>query len=442
MNNVIQRRKLLQAGLAAPLAGGLAAGAFGQSDGDGSAGKRRIRVAVIGVGGRGKMFLNASLGRDDVDVTALCDIKPAAAAQGVELVRKARGRDVPVYTEGPKDYQRLLKRDDVDAVFVTTPAQTHGPISADGLRADKWVFSEVPACYTLQQCRDLVDAARKSRGKYFLAENYCLFRSNMQVLNMVEKGVFGELTYAECGYIHDCRNIMFDKSGELTWRGQMASDPDYSGNVYPTHSLGPVGTWLGITRGDRFTRCTSLASKAAARKRWVVSKFGADSPQGRIDTWQADSVVSLLNTESGILVVTRKDSASPRPHRMGMYTLQGTRASYDDERGIYVEGESKEGWEPLARYQDQYDHPWWRQEQERAKAAGHGGGDFFTAGHFFDCLHHDRQPVFDVYDAVTWSALIELSKRSIESGGAPQEFPDFTDGEWKTRGRHVWPSLV
>jgi len=440
MNRNPSRRSFLQAGLTVPL---VAAGplAGDQPAAPATRPVRRVRVAVIGVGGRGRIFTRACLKRDEVDVVALCDVRPEAARQGAELVQAARQQDPAIYTQGPHDYRRLLERDDLDAVFITTPTYWHGPMAIDSLRAGKWVFSEVPACYTLQECRDLVAAARESRGKYFLAENYCLFRSNMLVLNMVEKGLFGELTYAECGYIHRAPELMFDKDGRMTWRGELGSDPKYIGNTYPTHSLGPVGTWFGITRGDRFTRCVSLESKAVGRREWVTRKFGTDSPQARTPFWVADSVVSLINTESGGLIVVRKDVASARPHHMNMYTLQGSRASYDDERGIYLDGKS-EGWEPLSRYEAQHDHPWWRSRHEQARAAGHGGGDFFTVRHFFDCLQRNAEPAFDVHDAVAWSALIELSKRSILAGGAPQEYPDFTDGEWKARSRHAWPEPV
>src|SRR5260221_273861 len=39
----------------------------------------------------------------------------------------------------------------------------------------------------------------------------------------------------------------------------------------------------------------------------------------------------------------------------------------------------------------------------------------------------------DVYDAVTWSAITPLSEKSIQQNGASVDFPDFTNGRWKTR---------
>ena len=44
----------------------------------------------------------------------------------------------------------------------------------------------------------------------------------------------------------------------------------------------------------------------------------------------------------------------------------------------------------------------------------------------------------DAYDAAAWSAVTPLSGKSIAEGGAPQEFPDFTGGKWKTREPYDW----
>ncbi len=41
-------------------------------------------------------------------------------------------------------------------------------------------------------------------------------RDVLMIQNMVELGIFGEITYASGSYIHDCRSLFFDKDGDLT----------------------------------------------------------------------------------------------------------------------------------------------------------------------------------------------------------------------------------
>src|SRR5690606_38673739 len=99
----------------------------------------KVRIAVIGVGGRGLGVLKESLRIGGVEVAALCDILPEAANRGVDMVQTALGQKPAIFTDGPTDYKRLLQRDDVDAVFVMTPTVWHGAMAADAIRARKWV---------------------------------------------------------------------------------------------------------------------------------------------------------------------------------------------------------------------------------------------------------------------------------------------------------------
>ena len=135
----IHRRHFLRIGAAAGLAAGLQRGASGQDK------AKPVRLGVIGVGGRGTYLLGMAL-KAGVEVPALCDIHPGHLARGIRVVAKARGGKKPEgYSKGPYDYRRMLARDDLDAVIVTTPMQLHAEMSIDALRAGKHALSEVAA---------------------------------------------------------------------------------------------------------------------------------------------------------------------------------------------------------------------------------------------------------------------------------------------------------
>ena len=54
-----------------------------------------------------------------------------------------------------------------------------------------------------------------------MLENVCYFQRVLTLLRMVREGVFGEVLHCEAGYQHDCRFLMFDAQGKLTWRGRI-----------------------------------------------------------------------------------------------------------------------------------------------------------------------------------------------------------------------------
>lgn len=392
----------------------------------------RVRLAVVG-GHRGGAFDNALQALDErVELTAICDLSEDVLA---------RWRDRWPAVQTYSSYDRMLERSDCTAVFVATPPALHASMAVQALEAERHVISEVFAAFTLDECWQLVETVEKTGLVYMMAENYCYMRPNMMVLNMVNHGVFGELTYAEGAYIHDCRDLMFTDDGDWTWRGRYRVN--FSGNGYPTHSLGPVAQWLGVNRpgGDRLVTTATWTSQAKAACNYVRERFGSDHPAGSDDYWSmGDAATTVIQTQKGTLIVLRVDWASARPHNMTHYVLQGTQAAYISARRrheredhlIWIDavspGSSPQGdaaWEPLWTHSQTYEHPYWREWRAQAERAGHGGGDFFVLKDFLSAIETGSRPAVDVYDAVTWSSIVPLSAQSVAQNGAPVDIPDF-----------------
>ncbi|HOB72953.1 MAG TPA: Gfo/Idh/MocA family oxidoreductase [Phycisphaerae bacterium] len=420
MRNQINRRNLLQ------LAGaGLATAAVARPARADASG--RIRCALLGAGGRGTSFLPVLAGFQDVDITAICDVKEAHLTRAQGIVEKAgRPRPVGFGEKGPDDYKRMLESKDLDAVIIATPMQDHARMSIDALNAGKAVLSEVAAAMTMDECWGLVRAVERTGKLYMLAENVCYYRDVLAILNMVKAGLFGGLTYAECGYVHDCRFIDFNPDGSLTWRGELARD--HIGNLYPTHPIGPVAQWMDINRSDRFVSLVSMTSRSTGMARWAAKKFGPDSPQAKATYKKGDTTSTLIQTAKGAVIHLRYDTASPHPlHTTTPFQLQGDAGAYNSSTNeIWFESRSEwERWEPFSKYAAEFDHPLWKKWEKEASRTSHGGADFFVLREFFDALRSGGKSPIDVYDAVTWSCIIPLSAESIRKGNAPVAIPDF-----------------
>ena len=419
-----------------------------------------IRLAVAG-GNRGSRFdqVLSGLG-EQIELTAVCDPSEQGRSEWTE------GRpELKAYSA----FEELVEDAEVDAVFIATPMPLHAGQALTALNAGKHVLSEVIAATTLDECYALVETVEKTGLTYMMAENYCYRREAMMVRNMAEQGAFGDLTYAEGAYIHDCRDLMFNADLSRTWRGgrmpanragSTAGGSGHSqgsrGNGYPTHSLGPVAQWLGINRGDRLVRTTTFVTKSAARQEWARAVL----PEGHQDTTDAawaeftDSATTLIETEQGRVICLRKDSASPRPHNMALHSLQGTAGAYvsgrfmgedplvwidgvspgvsphnfghsGKARPIGSEGEIGAEWQPLWDLSGQYEHPYWKELGENARESGHGGGDYFVMYDFARAITGEIAPPIDVYDAVTWSSIFPISIENVNRNGEPLEIPDF-----------------
>ena len=82
----------------------------------------RVRLGVVGCGGRGTGDMKNFLALGNVDVPAVCDV----FATNVDTARKAAPGAV-----GVKDHRQLLDRNDIDAVLIAVPDHWHMPITID-----------------------------------------------------------------------------------------------------------------------------------------------------------------------------------------------------------------------------------------------------------------------------------------------------------------------
>jgi predicted dehydrogenase len=305
------------------------------------------------------------------------------------------------------------------------------------MKSGKHAATEVPAAYTVDDCWALVETAEKERRHCIMTENCCYDRPEMLCLNLVKKGLLGEVFHAEAGYLHDLRGVKFSGSGEALWRPQHSIKRN--GNLYPTHGLGPVSQCLDINRGDRFDYLVSVSSKSMGLNLYCAKKFGPESPQARQKYALGDVNVSLLRTVNGKVITLYHDTSSPRPYSR-IHIVQGTQGifeKYPDR--VYIESRSPaDEWEVTDSYSIEHDHPVWRRLEEQSKGAGHGGMDFIEDFRLVEALRGGRPLDMDVYDAAAWSVVTPLSEKSVAGRGRAVDFPDFTRGGWKgSRPLHV-----
>ncbi|MFT6215359.1 MAG: putative dehydrogenase, partial [Roseivirga sp.] len=180
--------------------------------------KSTIRLAFIGTGERGRAQLSVALNRKDIQVTALCDIDKAALAKAETMVTKAGQKRPVLYSDGDLAFKELLNRDDVDAVYIATPWLWHTPMGVAAMEAGKAVAMEVSGATDIQECWDLVETQERTGVPFMFMENVCYRRDVMAVLNIVRKGMFGEMVHLEGGYQHDLRSVKLNDG--LTPYGQ------------------------------------------------------------------------------------------------------------------------------------------------------------------------------------------------------------------------------
>jgi predicted dehydrogenase len=404
-----------------------------------------LRLGMIGVGGRGTSHVKTLLAMG-VQIPAVCDINQEHLERAQSLVEKAGQKRPEGYGRDTEDYQRLVYRDDLDAVLIATYWEYHAPMALCAMKSGKYAAVEVPVALTVEECWDLVNTYEETGVPCMMLENWSFRRDNLAVLKMIRAGLLGEIVHCHCAHSHNCiDHWFFDSDGNMRWGGEYLVK--HNASQYTTHALGPVFGWMNIGYGDYYDKVVSMANRSLGINHYFATKFGANHPNAKRKYAQGDIVSTLVKTKLGNTIVINYDMQLPRPYD-NRWEIQGTEGLYNEQRkAIYLKGRSPkyEEWEAFDTYQDQYDHAWWKAAQQKANSlpggkndagaqllVGHGGTDYQELSQFLNAVRNKTQTPLDVYDSVVLSIINPLSEKSITDGGMV-DCPDFTRGKWKTK---------
>ncbi|MEG1719740.1 MAG: Gfo/Idh/MocA family oxidoreductase [Clostridia bacterium] len=397
--------------------------------------KDTIKIGVIGLGCRGFSLLESiMLPMEDIEVVAVCDLYIDRVIKGAKAIKDAKGIEPICAT----DYKKIVNIKEIDAIIIATSWEDHIAIAIAAMRAGKYVGMEVGGAYSLNDCWELVYTSKITKMPCMLLENCCYGRTEMMNLNMVKKGLFGDIVHCAGGYQHDLREeISYGKENRhYRLRNYLSRNCEN----YPTHELGPIAKILNINRGNRMVSLASIASKSCGLHNYILEKKGTNDILSNAVFAQGDIVTTTIKCLNGETIVLTLDTTLPRAYCRGL-NVRGTKGCYAEETdSIFIDGvhnkfdlEWKKQWGNAEQYYEKYDHPLWKDYLKLDVKGGHGGIDWLVFRAFFESAKNETQTPIDVYDTASWMCISTLSEDSIAKGGALVSIPDFTNGKWIER---------
>ena len=181
----------------------------------------KARIALIGTGSRGQYHIHNLLLIPHARIVALCDCyepnlqAAAALCPGAKLYR---------------DYRKLLEDKDIDGVIISTPLGSHAAITLDALSAGKHVFCEQAMARTLDECKAVYDAYRKSDKVLYFCMQRMFDEKYLRGMKLLHDGLIGEIVGMRC---HWFRNA--------DWRREVPSpelERQINWRLYKEHSGG------------------------------------------------------------------------------------------------------------------------------------------------------------------------------------------------------------
>ena len=114
----------------------------------------RIRIGIIGTGGRARGLMNQLKTLAGAEMTAVCDVYEPRLLQATEIAGPAAARIA--------DYRRILDDPSIDAVLIGTPDHWHKTMTIDALAAGKDVYVEKPVSHSIEEGAEMVRAVEAS----------------------------------------------------------------------------------------------------------------------------------------------------------------------------------------------------------------------------------------------------------------------------------------
>ena len=151
--------------------------------------KRPLKIGIIGAGGivRGFHLKPGWLADPDAKVVAVADVNETAAR------KLADDFDIPHVF---KDFNELLKLDEIDAVDICTPNKVHTPAVVAALKAGKHVLCEKPLAVTVSEIESMREALQASGKILMTAQHHRFSEASVAIKTWIDSGALGEVYHS------------------------------------------------------------------------------------------------------------------------------------------------------------------------------------------------------------------------------------------------------
>ena len=190
----LSRRRFLQA--SATLAAGpliLPSRVWSQ----GTAPSKRLTFGCIGMGKQMKGHLGALIGRDDVQVLAVCDVDTTRREAAKKRVDEAYAKKADAgykACDAYNDFREVIARKDINCVLIATPDHWHAYIAIAAVRAGKDVYCEKPVTYNVHEAVELLKEVRKANCVFQVGSQQRSSKEFRVACELVRNGVLGRVS--------------------------------------------------------------------------------------------------------------------------------------------------------------------------------------------------------------------------------------------------------
>jgi predicted dehydrogenase len=308
----------------------------------------------------------------------------------------------------------LLKDKKIEAVAIYTGAPDHARHVIQTLQAGKHVLCAVPAAMTLEECRDIAEAVKRTGLTYMMAETSTYRQEVITARKFYKNGDFGNIFSSSARYYHPGLEALYFENGKQTWRHGLPP------MLYPTH----VTSFLISVTGERLdtVTCTGWGDdNPVCRNNQYNNPFWNETAffktnRGNAFTGEVCWKGALIGVESGDWHGD-KMSFYMGYKNTGVHQVIATEGYRNDDGGFVVA-------EPEMKPYPQEN--WWQTDmlpQRLQHDSGHGGSHTFITNEFINAIVENRQPEVNITEALAYTVPGIIAHQSALKGGESLKIP-------------------
>ena len=202
-----ERRRFLKHTMASLAASHIATGAAKVAK---AVASERVRVGVMGAGGRALSLIQTFASNPEVDIVAIADVDESKLGPGVTAAAKLQGREPRV----EKDFRRLIDNKTIDALVIGTPDHWHAIPTILACQAGKDVYVEKPDSHNIVEGMRMVAAMRRHNRIVQMGSQHRSTIRLQSAMEFVQSGKLGKVHVAKAWESTKQGAIGFPKDSE------------------------------------------------------------------------------------------------------------------------------------------------------------------------------------------------------------------------------------
>ncbi len=300
----------------------------------------RIRIALVGAGGRGQEILKAAMRCPNTEVSAVSDVYTRRLEEVAKFAPNAKGY---------RDFRRLLDDKTIDAVLIATPQHQHALQFVPALQAGKDIYQEKTMAFNPDHAKRMRNALRSSgrivqigiqstsspavegAREYFKPEQTGLITAiHSHHYRNAPYGGWKRPLPADCDLQHfdwdvfqgEANKVPFDANRAINWRFYW----DYSGGNVFENMVHQVGFWYKLMNLDVPASVTMTGANYRSPEMQVPDTMDVSMVQNEklLFTWNSMFGNSYYG-EGDDLVLGDKGTIHKNEHDQIRYEPQGRR---------------------------------------------------------------------------------------------------------------------